>query len=174
MRCWGGGAEGSWTPVRKPVLTTFSGCSLSFRSPSPERRQTGFQVWQPLIHHLLQGYLLMTFTTSRRHIPARGTARYDGSALRQLLTQNCNLRLSLRLRRLKWFRPHYPLIMPQNPRRSLYGPIILFMIIIVYHIWTTLSSTPALFPEKFSSPSTNTLCNYQQFFIVSSPARRIL
>ena len=43
----------------------------------------------------------LTFTTSRRHIPARGTARYDGSALRQLLTQNCNLRLNLKVRRLK-------------------------------------------------------------------------
>ena len=61
------------------ILTTFFGCSRSFKSPVPERRQTGFQVWQPLVHQRLQGNSSMTFTTSRRHIPARGTARYDGS-----------------------------------------------------------------------------------------------
>ena len=129
-----GGAEGNWTPVRKPVLTTFFGCSRSFRSPVPERRQTGFQVWQPLVHQRLQGNSSMTFTTSRRHIPARGTARYDGSALRQLLTQNCNLRLNLKVRRLKWFRPHYPLIEPQDPRRSLYGPMELKLLYSIPHL----------------------------------------
>ena len=96
-----GGAEGSRTPVRKPVLTTFSGCSLSFKSPSHERRQTGSRVWQPLVHQRLQGNSSVTFTTRRRHIPARGTAEYDGSALRQLLTQNYYLRLNLKVRRLK-------------------------------------------------------------------------
>ena len=65
----------------------------------------------------------MTFTTNRRHIPARGTARYDGSALRQLLKRDLRLRLNLRLRLLKCFRPHYSLIVFQNPRRNLYDPI---------------------------------------------------
>ncbi len=42
-----GGAEGNRTPVRKPVLTTFSECSLSFKIPAQRRRQTGCADWYP-------------------------------------------------------------------------------------------------------------------------------
>ena len=37
-----GGPEGSRTPVRKPLDTTFSGCSLLFKFPLVRRQQTDF------------------------------------------------------------------------------------------------------------------------------------
>ena len=50
----GGGGE-SRTPVRKRFGAGVSECSLSFRIPLTQRRQTGYALRYPLIHHRTQG-----------------------------------------------------------------------------------------------------------------------
>ena len=51
---FGGGGE-SRTPVRKRFGAGVSECSLSFRIPLTQRRQTGYALRYPLIHHRTQG-----------------------------------------------------------------------------------------------------------------------
>ena len=90
-----GGAEGNRTPVRKPVFTTFSECSLSFGNSlaaAPTNRLYGLVSFDTLqVTRLLTGSVHHWSTPFQ----ARGPSRNDGSALRQLLKRDCRLRLNL-------------------------------------------------------------------------------
>lgn len=87
----------------------------------------------------------MTFTTSRRHIPARGTARYNGSVLRQLLKRDCRLRLNLSCDYLSDFALTTRLLCFRIPVEAFTAPFLKF---IISHIFSFVKCEAKSYPPQ--------------------------